>query len=556
MSRNENTRFALNPTNLDIARSTFRRDHSVKLSFNVGDVIPFYVDEVLPGDTFQVKTSMVARLQTLLTPMMDNLYLDPYFYFVPNRIVWQHWRELMGENTQSAWIPSVEYSVPQVTAPSGGWSIGSIADYMGIPTGVANLSVNALPFRAYALIMNEWFRDENLSDPLNIPVDDATLAGSNGTNYITDVVKGGMPFRAAKFHDYFTSALPAPQKGPDVTIPVSSGANLPVVALNTQVPTPGTETLRMVQQTYNSNKFGPYVGVAGSGASSEFRLEVKETAPSPNSVFLPVTPSNLWAIDDGSVSAATINQLRMAFQIQKLYEKDARGGTRYIEILKSHFGVTSPDARLQRPEYLGGNRIPVNINQVVQSSATQSSGTPLGDTAAFSVTTDVHGDFIKSFVEHGFVIGIMVARYDHTYQQGLERFWSRRDRLDYYFPVFANIGEQPILNKEIYAQGTAQDNEVFGYQEAWADYRYKPSRVAGEMRSKAPTSLDVWHLADEYTQLPKLSDAWIREDKTNVDRVLAVTSAVSNQMFADLYIQCKATRPMPMYSIPGLIDHH
>lgn len=556
MSRNENTRFALNPTNLDIARSTFRRDHSVKLSFNVGDVIPFYVDEVLPGDTFQVKTSMVARLQTLLTPMMDNLYLDTYFYFVPNRIVWQHWRELMGENTQSAWIPKTEYSVPQVTAPSGGWSIGSIADYMGIPTGVANLSVNALPFRAYALIMNEWFRDENLSDPLNIPVDDATLAGSNGANYITDVVKGGLPFKAAKFHDYFTSALPAPQKGPDVTIPVSQGANLPVVALDTLVPSPGTETLRMVQQTYNSNKFGPYVGVVGSGASFEYGLEAKETAPSPNSVFMPVTPSNLWAIDDGSVSAATINQLRMAFQIQKLYEKDARGGTRYIEILKSHFGVTSPDARLQRPEYLGGNRIPVNINQVVQNSATQVDGTPLGDTAAFSVTTDVHGDFIKSFVEHGFVIGIMVARYDHTYQQGLERFWSRRDRLDYYFPVFANIGEQPILNKEIYAQGTDQDNEVFGYQEAWADYRYKPSRVAGEMRSKAPTSLDVWHLADEYTQLPKLSDAWIREDKTNVDRVLAVTSSVSNQMFADLYVQCKATRPMPMYSIPGLIDHH
>lgn len=556
MSRNENTRFALNPTNLDIARSTFRRDHSVKLSFNVGDVIPFYVDEVLPGDTFQVKTSMVARLQTLLTPMMDNLYLDTYFYFVPNRIVWQHWRELMGENTQSAWIPQTEYSVPQVTAPSGGWSIGSIADYMGIPTGVANLSVNALPFRAYALIMNEWFRDENLSDPLNIPVDDATLAGSNGTNYITDVVKGGMPFKAAKFHDYFTSALPAPQKGPDVTIPVSQGANLPVVALDTLVPSPGTQTLRMVQQTYNKNNFGPYVGVQGSGSSTEYGLEARATAPSPTSDFMPVIPSNLWAIDDGSVSAATINQLRMAFQIQKLYEKDARGGTRYIEILKSHFGVTSPDARLQRPEYLGGNRIPVNINQVVQNSATQADGTPLGDTAAFSVTTDVHGDFIKSFVEHGFVIGIMVARYDHTYQQGLERFWSRRDRLDYYFPVFANIGEQPILNKEIYAQGTAQDNEVFGYQEAWADYRYKPSRVAGEMRSKAPASLDVWHLADEYTQLPKLSDAWIREDKTNVDRVLAVTSSVSNQMFADLYIQCKATRPMPMYSIPGLIDHH
>lgn len=550
MSRNENTRFALNPTNLDIARSTFRRDHSVKLSFNVGDVIPFYVDEVLPGDTFQVKTSMVARLQTLLTPMMDNLYLDTYFYFVPNRIVWQHWRELMGENTQSAWIPTTEYSVPQVSAPSGGWSIGSIADYMGIPTGVANLSVNALPFRAYALIMNEWFRDENLSDPLNIPVDDATLAGSNGTNYITDVVKGGMPFKAAKFHDYFTSALPAPQKGPDVTIPVSGGANYPVRTLDESS---GSSNFPLQIRTFDEMPYN-VVGVNKSTSPAPGALNASVSTVPGNAV--PFVPTNLWAINDGSVSAATINQLRMAFQVQKLYEKDARGGTRYIEILKSHFGVTSPDARLQRPEYLGGNRIPVNINQVVQNSATQADGTPLGDTAAFSVTTDVHGDFIKSFVEHGFVIGVMVARYDHTYQQGLERFWSRRDRLDYYFPVFANIGEQPILNKEIYAQGTTQDDEVFGYQEAWADYRYKPSRVAGEMRSKAPASLDVWHLADEYTQLPKLSDAWIREDKTNVDRVLAVTSSVSNQMFADLFISCKATRPMPVYSIPGLIDHH
>ena len=567
MSRNENTRFALNPTNLDIARSTFRRDHSVKLSFNVGDVIPFYVDEVLPGDTFQLKTSMVARLQTLLTPMMDNLYLDTYFYFVPNRIVWQHWRELMGENTQSAWIPKTEYSVPQVTAPSGGWSIGSIADYMGIPTGVANLSVNALPFRAYALIMSEWFRDENLSDPLNIPVNDATLAGSNGTNYITDVVKGGMPFKAAKFHDYFTSALPAPQKGPDVTIPVSGGDTwLPVVPRSRSVYSDGeVSNVSLIFKDNVAHGTTPAAGFwqafGGTGFSTTDTIQdVRENylgASFPTSVpSNGLVPANLFAHASGDVSVATINQLRMAFQIQKLYEKDARGGTRYIEILKSHFGVTSPDARLQRPEYLGGNRIPVNINQVVQNSATQADGTPLGDTAAFSVTTDVHGDFIKSFVEHGFVIGVMVARYDHTYQQGLERFWSRRDRLDYYFPVFANIGEQPILNKEIYAQGTAQDDEVFGYQEAWADYRYKPSRVAGEMRSKAPASLDVWHLADEYTQLPKLSDAWIREDKTNVDRVLAVTSSVSNQMFADLYIQCKATRPMPVYSIPGLIDLH
>jgi hypothetical protein len=571
MSRNENTRFALNPTNLDLSRSTFRRDHSVKLSYNVGDIIPFYVDEVLPGDTFQLKTSMVSRMQTLLTPMMDNLYIDTYFFFVPNRIVWQHWKELMGENTESAWIPTVEYSVPQITAPVGGWNIGTIADYFGIPTGIDNLSVNALPFRAYALIMNEWFRDENLSDPLDIPVNDATVTGVNTGNYITDVAKGGLPFKAAKFHDYFTSCLPSPQKGPDVTIPVAGSTNMPVMTLADLVPDPGTNPLSFVPYTAtlrNSNNENPQDVIvsrlagstsgnySGTFNASKVNMPLYGISDTYSGSAQPIIPNNLWAVNDGAVSAATINQLRMAFQIQKLYEKDARGGTRYIEVLKSHFGVTSPDARLQRPEYLGGNRIPVNINQVVQSSGTQPDGTPLGDTAAFSVTTDVHGDFIKSFVEHGFILGLMVARYDHTYQQGLERFWSRKDRFDYYWPVFANIGEQAVLNKEIFATGQATDNEVFGYQEAWADYRYKPSRVCGEMRSKAQTSLDVWHLADDYSKLPSLSDAWIREDKANVDRVLAVTSAVSNQMFADIYVQCKATRPMPVYSIPGLIDHH
>lgn len=562
MSRNANTRFALNPTNLDISRSKFNRNHSLKTSFNVGDVVPFYVDEVLPGDTFQLKTSLVARMQTLITPMMDNIYLDTYFFFVPNRLTWNHWKEFNGENTQSAWYPSVEYSVPQLTAPAtSGWSIGTLADYFGIPTGVAGLSVNALPFRAYALIMNEWFRDENLSDPLSVPVDDATVVGVNTGNYITDVAKGGLPFKAAKYHDYFTSCLPAPQKGPDVTIPGGTGANVPVYALTDRVPyRSGLDPLTFKEYTSGSfadlpleTTTGSYNAMLGSGVNNG---QLTVDARSGNSYGSYITPVNLWAVGDSSIATATINQLRMAFQIQKLYERDARGGTRYIEILKSHFGVTSPDARLQRPEYLGGNRIPININQVVQSSATAAEGTPLGDTAAFSLTTDTHGDFIKSFVEHGFIIGVMVARYDHTYQQGLERFWSRKDRFDYYWPVFANIGEQAVLNKEIYAQGNEKDDEVFGYQEAWADYRYKPSRVTGEMRSSAPTSLDVWHLADEYTQLPTLSDSWIREDKSNVDRVLAVTSAVSNQMFADIYVQCEATRPMPVYSIPGLIDHH
>lgn len=541
MNRNVESHFALNPTRIDISRSTFDRSSSLKTSFNVGEIIPFYVDEVLPGDTFKVKTSKVVRLQTMLTPMMDNVYLDTYFFFVPNRLTWNHWKQFNGENTESAWLPETSYEVPQITAPSGGWNVGTIADYFGIPTGVANLSVNALPFRAYALIMNEWFRDENLSDPLNIPLDDATVTGVNTGTFVTDVAKGGKPYTASKYHDYFTSALPAPQKGPDVTIPVSSGANLPVRTLKEIIPNPTNTTL------WSLNSYG---------GNNDVRVQTNTNALEVEGSGGAFIPSNLWAVNDGSVSAATINQLRMAFQIQKLYERDARGGSRYIEILKSHFGVTSPDARLQRPEYLGGNRVPLNVNQIVQQSATAEGSTPQGNPVGLSLTTDSHNDFVKSFTEHGFVIGVMVARYDHTYQQGIERMWSRKDRFDYYWPVFANIGEQAILNKEIYAQGTAKDDEVFGYQEAWADYRYKPNRVTGEMRSSYAQSLDVWHLADDYASLPTLSDSWIREDKSNVDRVLAVTSAKSNQLFCDIYVQNKTTRPMPLYSIPGLIDHH
>lgn len=558
MNRNVESHFALNPTNIDMSRSTFDRSHSVKLSFNVGDVIPFYVDEVLPGDTFKVKTSKVVRMQPLVTPIMDNIYLDTYFFFVPNRLTWSHWREFNGENTKSAWIPTTEYEVPQLTAPEGGWSVGTLADYFGVPTGVPGLSVNAMPFRAYALIMNEWFRDQNLMDPLNIPIDDATVVGVNTGVYVTDVAKGGLPFKAAKYHDYFTSCLPSPQKGPDVTIPVGEVGPYPVVATKDMIdPTKfagtglgwmmwnkgGVDEPVLKLTSYTGTGSGvPLTGSDGTGGVN---------FPSDSGIV----PANLWAIDNGSAVAASINQLRMAFQIQKMYEKDARGGTRYIEILKSHFGVTSPDARLQRPEYLGGNRIPVNINQIVQQSQTTDQS-PQGNPVGLSMTTDTHHDFKKSFVEHGFVIGVMVARYDHTYQQGLERFWSRKSRFDYYWPVFANIGEQAVKNKEIFAQGTAEDDEVFGYQEAWADYRYKPSRVAGEMRSQYAQSLDVWHLADDYEQLPALSDEWIREDSSVIDRVLAVTSRNSNQMWADIYIQNCTTRPMPMYSIPGLIDHH
>lgn len=561
MSRNANSRFATNPVRLDMSRSKFPRNFSHKTTFNAGQVIPFYVDEVLPGDTFQVRTSKVVRMQTLLTPVMDNVYLDTYYFFVPNRLVWEHWKQFMGENTESAWIPQVEYEVPQLTAPANGWEVGTLADYMGIPTGVKGLSVSALPFRAYALIINEWFRSENLTDPLNIPVDDATVQGVNTGNYVSDVAKGGKPFVANKFRDYFTSCLPSPQKGPDVTIQTAQLGNAPVVPMNKPVP---KDLLNYPYNVYipkgNSdfeagyhagsvdlNAFGGAYWLASTGNS-----DLDSTID--NGVV--GYPANLWAQFDNTVSVATINQLRTAFQIQKFYERSARGGSRYIETLKAHFGVTSPDARLQRPEYLGGNRIPVSINQVIQNSGTVSGSTPLGDTGAMSLTTDVHSDFTKSFVEHGFVIGVMVARYDHTYQQGIERFWSRKSMFDYYWPEFANIGEQAVLNKEIYAQGNAQDDEVFGYQEAWADYRYKPSRVSGEMRSSYAQSLDVWHLADDYSKMPALSDSWIHEDPAIINRVLAVSDNLANQFFCDIYVQNYTTRNMPLYSIPGLIDHH
>lgn len=572
MSRNQNSRFALNPTNIDISRSRFSRNSSVKTSFNVGDIVPFYVDEVLPGDSFDVQTNKVVRMQPLVSAPMDNLYLDTYYFFVPNRLVWEHWKNLMGENTDSAWIPTTEYEVPQIVSPATtGWTEGTIADYFGIPTGIPNLSVNALPFRAYALIMNEWFRDENLTDPLNIPNDETTVQGVNTGTYVTDVAKGGLPFVASKYHDYFTSCLPSPQKGPDVTINALD-VNLPVVTGDDHTGNTGGVGLRWygkdngTADITSAENFGLLVN-ADSNISYQnygtFGMNKFTTPTSQSSKVGNLEPVNLWAVD--ASSATTINQLRMAFQIQKLYEKDARGGTRYIESIKSHYGVTSPDARMQRPEYLGGNRVPINVNQVIQTSNSGTDITPQGNVAGYSLSNDTNNDFFRSFTEHGFIIGLMVARYDHTYQQGLEKFWSRKTRFDYYYPVLANIGEQAVLNKEIYAQGASVlntetnspiDDEVFGYQEAWGDYRYKPSRVTGEMRSNLNKSLDSWHFADDYDALPRLSDSWIREDKSPVDRVLAVQSSVANQLFADIYIQNTTTRAMPMYSIPGLIDHH
>lgn len=568
MSRNAESRFALNPTNIDIQRSRFTRPHSLKTTFNAGDIIPIYVDtDVLPGDTYQMDTSKVVRMQTLITPMMDNLYLDTYFFFIPHRLVWKHWKEFMGENSESAWLPEIEYTIPQISPPSGGWNVGTIADYFGVPTGVDGFTMSALPFRAYALVMNEWFRSTPLTDPLVIPDDETTQLGSNGSSFITDVANGGKPFKAAKFHDYFTSALPSPQRGPDVEIPVGELGQVPVFA---------TSDFHSVADMAEAGATDLHFGIKSNSEPSYPWLHVKTDSSGNNptngnaswyggsSTANFGSPNNLWAIPgDMNATAASINQLRQAFQIQRYYERLARGGDRYIEMIKSFFNVTSPDARLQRPEYLGGNRIPININQVIQQSATDATS-PQGNTAAFSLTTDRHGDFTHSFTEHGTILGVMVARYDHTYQQGLERQFSRKTRFDYYFPVFAHLGEQAILNKEIFLQsddvigqtGKPENEEVFGYQERWAEYRYKPSQVTGEMRSDYAQSLDSWHLADDYSTLPALSDSWIREDATNVDRVLAVQSSVSNQFFCDIYFNEKVTRPMPLYSIPGLIDHY
>ena len=558
MEINQISRFSLNPS-VNIQRSKFERNSDVKFSFNIGDLVPFYVDEVLPGDTFSIDTSKVVRMQPLVAPIMDNIYLDTYWFFVPNRLVWKHWREFCGENTSSKWIPTVDYSVPKVKGfvsdkfpgpneESGAWYPGDIADYMGIPVCSNSvqaslgdeLHVNALPFRGYVMIWNEFFRDQNLQDPIPIDTGDDGGYVNNTDSLANRICQGSGILKACKYHDYFTSCLPAPQKGPDVNIPLSGLAK--VVTGNAATPDNSMPVSFSMLPTKQN------VGYLNGHNSSQ--VSIAPTADASGNLI----PNNLYA-SLGSASLGTISELRLAFAMQRIYEKDARGGTRYTEILKNHFSVQSPDARLQRPEYLGGSRIPININQVVQTSST--SNTPQGNTAAYSLTADVHSDFTKSFVEHGFIFGLCVARYDHTYQQGLERFWSRSDRFDYYWPSLANIGEQPVKRKEIYCTGNLDnDDRVFGFQEAWADYRFKPSRTAGELRSRVPNTLDVWHLADKYDGAPFLSDEWIQEDSSNLNRALAVSESVSNQLWADIFVKNTSVRPMPIYSIPGLIDHY
>lgn len=548
MNRNTEAHFSKVP-HLELKRSLFDRSTELKTSFNVGELIPIYVDETLPGDTFALDTSIVIRTSTMIKPVMDNMFADIYFFSVPNRIVWEHWKEFMGENKTGPWTQTTEYTIPQVTAPSGGWTEGTIADYMGIPTKVSGISISSLYFRAYALIWNEYFRDQNLQNPTDMVYGDATIAGSNGAVLETDAIKGGKVLPVNKVHDYFTSALPEPQKGPDVLLPL--GESAPVFGNGEPIKFQVGDSYPIYVQTNlnidpGQNQTAFIVNAGNSQITGYSKLGIS-TIESGND-------SNIYA-DLSRATAANINELRQAFATQRLYERDARGGTRYREMIKAHFGVTSPDARMQVPEYLGGKRIPINVSQVVQTSSTDNTS-PQANVSAYSLTNDMDSSFTKSFTEHGMIIGLICVRTNITYQQGIERIFNRKRRFDYYFPALANIGEQAILNKEIFAQGNEQDEEAFGYQEPWAEYRYKPSKVTGEMRSNATKSLDLYHYADDYASLPTLGQEWIKQTKSNVDRTLAITSEVSNQIIADIYFKVRCARPMPVYSVPGLIDHN
>lgn len=538
-NRNTESHFSQIPR-ANIRRARFKRDYSNTTTINEGEIVPIYVDEVLPGDTISLTQNSLVRMATPIYPVMDNCYMDIYYFFCPNRLIWDHWENLMGQNDSSYWAEKTEYSVPQTKAPSAGWKVGTIADYMGVPTGVKNITVNNLPFRAYARIWNEWFRDENLQQPIYQSTDDADTAGSNfGMESIYSTQGGGLPLKAGKMHDYFTSCLPEPQKGEVSAIPIELTTR---VVTGNKFDVTGFQPMIWADPDDNAAPSHLAPIIAGSNYTA-----LGNSAMASNNQRM--VPANLHAeIESAGI---TVSELRQAVAIQHILEADARGGTRYTELLKNEFGVTSPDSRLQRTEYIGGNRIPINISQVIQQSATDTTS-PQGNTAAYSLTTSRNKMMSYSATEHGYILGLAVIRVDHSYQQGLRRMWSRKRRFDFYHPMLANLGEMEVLNKEIYCQGNEQDDEVFGYQEAWADYRYHPNMVTGEMRSTYDQSLDAWHYADYYKQLPVLSSEWIQEGKENIDRTIAVQSEISHQFIANFYFDQTWTRPMPIYSVPGL----
>lgn len=506
----------------EIQRSSFDRSCGHKTTFDAGYLVPIFVDDVLPGDTFNLSMTGFARLATPIFPMMDNAYLESFWFFVPYRLLWENWQRFNGEQDNPD--DSTDFLIPQLGVNA--LPTGHLGDYLGIPPGIPNAySVSSLPFRAYNRIWRDWFRDENLQDSPFIYTGDGPDQSQPGAEYVL--------LRRGKRHDYFTSCLPWPQKGDAVGLPI--GGMAPVVGVAGVAPTwdIGTATNRSL------GALGGVTTASWSGA-----------AP-------PLDPTAVWNVtalqaDLASATLATINSIRQAFQVQRLLERDARGGTRYTEIVRSHFGVVSPDARLQRPEYLGGGSSPLIVSQVPQTSSSEGASTPQGTLAAYGTVTARNHGFTQSFTEHGVILGLVSVRADLTYQQGVERFWSRRTRYDFYWPALSHLGEQAVLNQEIFVQGTAADTAVFGYQERYAEYRYKPSRLSGLMRSSAASTLDAWHLAQDFAALPVLGDQFIQEDPP-FDRVIAVPS--EPHFIFDCHINLRCARPMPVYGVPGLIDH-